>query len=298
MRAELQDTKSVFDRYEAVRPRLPVAAGFPVTRAVTSLLDLVPEVDAFVFDAFGVLNVGETPIPGAAERLDQLRAQGCAIRVLTNAASYQRDGAIAKFKRLGMRLQDDEIITSRDATLRAVTARRWGVIAASDDTLADVPGDLIRLGHEPDAYDRADGFLFLSTADWDRARQDLLQDTLARHPREVLIANADLVAPRDDGFSLEPGYFGHDIADRTGAKVSFFGKPFQDVFAMAETSLPGVAKDRIAMCGDSLHTDILGAAAAGWRSVLVTQDGLFAGADVDAYATTSGIHADWQLARI
>ena len=35
--------------------------------------------------------------------------------------------------------------------------------------------------------------------------------------------------------------------------------------------------DKIAMFGDSLHTDILGAAAQGWKTVLVTKDGLFSG---------------------
>ena len=34
------------------------------------------------------------------------------------------------------------------------------------------------------------------------------------------------------------------------------------------------------MCGDSLHTDILGAAAQGWKTVLVTKDGLFSGFEV------------------
>lgn len=298
MGAALRDTKSVFERYEAVRPRLPVAPCDIRTEQVSSLLDLADEVDAFVFDAFGVLNVGETPIPGAAARLDELRDRGCAIRVLTNAASYQRDGAIAKFERLGMRLEDDEIITSRDATLRALSVGNWGIIAAPEDTLADIPGASARLGHDPAVYDGAEGFLFLSTADWDAPRQELLERSLARHPREVLIANADLVAPRDDGFSLEPGYFGHQLADRTGATVRFFGKPFPEVFAMAEASLPDIPKNRIAMCGDSLHTDILGAAAVGWRSVLVTLDGLFAGADVSAYGDASGIHADWRVARI
>ena len=100
------------------------------------------------------------------------------------------------------------------------------------------------------------------------------------------------------GFRSSRGFYGHQIADRTKAPVRFFGKPFGDVFAMVEASLPGVVKDRIAMCGDSLHTDILGAAAAGWCSVLVTQDGLFAGSDVNAYAAISGIHADWQVTRI
>ncbi|WP_327284130.1 hypothetical protein [Ruegeria halocynthiae] len=56
-------------------------------------MDITGEVDAFVFDAFGVLNVDETPIPGASHRLDQLRDAGHAIRILSNAASYNHDRA-------------------------------------------------------------------------------------------------------------------------------------------------------------------------------------------------------------
>lgn len=299
MNTALRDTQSVFDRYEAIRGRLPAADAFPTTLEIVSLTEIADQVDAFVFDAFGVLNVGESPIPGAAERLNELRAAGCAIRVLTNAASYQRAGAIAKFKRLGMSLEDGEIITSRDAALRGLEGGKlWGAIAAQGDDLADVPGPVIRLGQERADYDRVEGVLFLSAADWSAAQQELLEASLARNPRVVVVANADLVAPRDDGFSLEPGYFGHRIADRTRAELICYGKPFADVFQMVEETLPGISRDRIAMCGDSLHTDILGAAAAGWRSVLVTQDGLFAGADVAGYAATSGIRADWQLARI
>nr|WP_309501916.1 HAD hydrolase-like protein [uncultured Roseovarius sp.] len=298
MTRELQDTASVFDRYEAIRDRLPAAAGFGQTQPIGSLMDVAGQVDAFVFDAFGVLNVGETPIPGASERLDQLRGAGCQIRVLTNAASYDRAGAIAKFKRLGMVLHDDEIITSREAALKAAAPRHWGVIAATSDAAADVPGRVTRLHDDVEGYDAVEGILFLSAADWGPSRQAVLEAALHRRPRPVLIANADLVAPRDDGFSLEPGYYGHLLMDRTQADVSFYGKPFDDVFAMAQASLPAVAPDRIAMCGDSLHTDILGARAAGWRSVLVTRDGLFAGADIAGFCDRSGIHADWQLPRI
>jgi len=52
------------------------------------------------------------------------------------------------------------------------------------------------------------------------------------------------------------------------------------------------------MCGDTLHTDILGAAARGWRTVLVTQDGLFSGYETQPFARRAGLFADWCLCRI
>lgn len=298
----MHTTQSIHARYQEIRHRLPEieigAETGAAPRAIGSLLDIAEEADAFVFDAFGVLNVGETPIEGAAMRLDQLRARGCLIRVLTNAASYDRAGAIDKFRRLGMRLADDEIVTSRDATLAHMPAGRWGAIAAAGDGLHDLPHPVTRLGDDPAAYDAVEGFVFLSSAGWSAARQAMLTASLHRAPRPVWIANADLAAPRDDGFSQEPGFFGHLLADAKAAPVRFFGKPFPEIYTLAMATLPGIVPARIVMCGDTLHTDILGAAAAGWRSVLVTRDGLYAGQDVTPYMADAAIFPDWRLDRI
>ncbi|MDG1407253.1 MAG: HAD hydrolase-like protein [Octadecabacter sp.] len=291
-------TQSIFDRYEEVRSRFPDVSARKASLNITSLLDIADQVDAFVFDAFGVLNVGETMIPGADIRLDQLRARNCAIRILTNAASYNREGAIAKFKHLGLRVKDDEIITSREATLQNLSAGQWGVIAADTDLLNDLPAQVTRLKDSPEDYENVDKFLFLSTADWTYSRQSLLETAMQRRPRKLLIGNADLAAPRDDGFSVEPGHFGHQIADRFPDHVHFFGKPFPEVYDLIEASLPTLLPERIAMCGDTLHTDILGAAARGWKTVLVTQDGLFAGYDTQPFSEQSCLFADWQLNRI
>lgn len=291
-------TQSIFDRYQEVRARFPEVRAHKETLEIKSLLDITDQIDAFVFDAFGVLNVGETMIPGADKRLDQLRERGCAIRILTNAASYDRSGAIAKFKRLGLRVEDDEIITSREATLQNLSEGHWGVIAADTDKLSDLPCSVTRLKDNAAEYDKVDQFLFLSTADWTPSRQNLLEAAMQRRPRRLLIGNADLAAPRDDGFSVEPGHFGHEIADLFSGYVQFFGKPFPEVYDLIEASMPTLTSNRIAMCGDTLHTDILGAAARGWRTVLVTQDGLFAGYDTQPFSEQSHLFADWRLSRI
>ena len=219
-------TKEIFYRYQEVRSRFPAVNAAPKTLDIDSLLDISGDVDAFIFDAFGVLNVGETLIPDADTRLDQLRERGCVIRILTNAASYDRCGAIAKFKRLGVRVKDHEIITSREAALQHIGTARWGVICADNDALIDLPESVIRLGDVAEDYDAVEKFLFLSTADWTVQKQKLLVTSMKRNPRPLLIGNADLAAPRDDGFSVEPGHFGHLIADIIPDQVQFFGKPF------------------------------------------------------------------------
>lgn len=292
------DAETIFTRYQQIRSRLPTMIAAPKTAEITSLLDIAEDIDAFVFDAFGVLNVGERLIEGADSRLEELRARGRKIRVLTNAASYDRAGAVEKFKRLGLALADDEIVTSREAALVQLPDAHLGVIAAKEDRLSDIVQPFTRLRDRRDDYDAVDVFLFLSTADWSDARQKYLHASIRRNPRPLIIANADLVAPRDAGFSLEPGHYGHLVADEFPEWVSFFGKPYPEVYHLVEKTLSGADPSRVAMCGDTLHTDVIGAAAFGWRTVLVTGDGLFAGLDAASFCHRSGLHADWLLSRI
>ena len=126
----------------------------------------------------------------------------------------------------------------------------------------------------------------------------MLRDSISKNERPVIIANADLVAPRENGFTLEPGFYGHDLMDLGASKVEFFGKPYSAVYKLLANSLSDIPGDKIAMFGDSLHTDILGAAAQGWKTVLVTKDGLFSGFDTKNFCEGSGIFPNWRLDRL
>jgi ribonucleotide monophosphatase NagD (HAD superfamily) len=112
------------------------------------------------------------------------------------------------------------------------------------------------------------------------------------------VANPDLVAPRETGLSKEPGYFAHLLTDSLGLAPDFFGKPFGDAYEDALERLPGVSPSRVAMVGDTLHTDILGGKSAGLLTVLVRDHGLFAGKAVADYVTRSGITPDFQCGSI
>ena len=291
-------TQKVFERYEDIRPRLP-QTGYPQTTSdIASILEISDEMDAFIFDAFGVLNLGDQLIAGADFALKELRSAGKEVRVLTNAASYDKAGAVKKFSNLGVRFDTQEIITSRDAAIKNLTPGLWGIISAADDKLDDLSFNYIRLKNDTKAYDKVDGFLFLSTSDWNSQKQLFLKNSILKNDRPVIIANADLVAPRESGFTLEPGFYGHELIDLGASNVKFFGKPYPEVYSLVTKSLSGALGEKIAMCGDSLHTDILGATAQGWKTVLVTKDGLFSGFETQSYSEESGIFANWRLDRL
>lgn len=295
--APLSDAPSAFARYEGIRPRLPQAR-YPLRSLhLPSLAEVADHVDGFLLDAFGVLNVGETAIPGAVARLAGLRARGKRLAVLTNAASYTRAQLLAKYHRLGFDFTAEEVVASRDVAVarlqRIAPGATWAAISAAGDDFVDIPARLVDAVAEPVAFDTADAILFLSTARWTPHLHSRLVAALDRRPRPVVIANPDLVAPREGGLTIEPGLFGHALLDALpGLEAHWFGKPFPEAFAegIART---GLAADRLAMVGDTLHTDVLGGAAAGCRSVLVTDHGLFAGLDTAPYVTASGIVPDF-----
>jgi len=297
----LSDAPSAFARYEAIRPRLPIARYRARSLHLPSLEEVADHVDGFLLDAFGVLNVGETPIPGAVARLRSLRARGKRLAVLTNAASYTREQLLAKYHRLGFDFTADEVVASRDVAVARLETiapgATWAAIAAAGDSFADIPARLVDAVADPSALATADAILFLSTARWTSALQSALVVALRQRPRPFVIANPDLVAPREGGLTLEPGLFGHDILDQVQVETHWFGKPFPEAFAegIARTGLP---PGRLAMVGDTLHTDVLGGAAAGCRSVLVTDHGLFAGLPVQLFIQASGIIPDFILPSI
>ena len=296
----LTDAETAFRRYEEVRRRLPQARYTARPTPLPTLEEVADHVDGFLLDAFGVLNVGETPIPGAVARMAALRKRGKRLAVLTNAASYTRAQLLAKYHRLGFDFTADEVVASRDVALmhleNIAPGATWAALSAAGDSFADSPARLVDAIENPTAFDDADAILFLSSARWTDALQARLLQALERRPRPVVIANPDIVAPREDGLTLEPGLYGHALLDRLDLPVHWFGKPFPQAFAegIART---GLAPDRLAMVGDTLHTDVLGGAAAGCRSVLVTDHGLFAGRDTAPFIAASGIVPDFLAAQ-
>ncbi|XDB00030.1 TIGR01459 family HAD-type hydrolase [Sulfitobacter sp. LCG007] len=291
-----------FEAYEAVRHRLPSAAKRGACKKVQTLADLAEDFDVFLLDAFGVLNIGETAIPGVAERIADLRASGKAVLVVSNAAGFPHATLLERYARLGYSFEPGDVITSRGALLSAIQREpdmRWGLMATRSAGLRDLEAlTLTYLEEDPAPYDTVDGFLLVGSAAWTEARQALLEDALRARPRPVLVGNPDIVAPREDGFSIEPGHYAHRLADRTGVVPRFYGKPFTDIFDLAFARVgPQVPRERIVMVGDSLHTDILGAQAAGIASALVAGYGFFAGHDATEAITRAGIYPDFILER-
>ncbi|WP_424860027.1 MULTISPECIES: HAD-IIA family hydrolase [unclassified Tepidimonas] len=286
--------------YEAERalwpalPRLAHQAQF-----VEGLAALRDHYDAFLFDAFGVLNVGQRAIAGAAQALATLRRAGVPFRIVSNAASIPKPALVARYRAMGFDLTETDWITSRDVTAEALHACpghwRWAVIAPPGADWHDLPLAQARRCDGP-LRDGDDAVLFLAAQGWDEAAQARLEGSLRAQPRPVWVANPDLISPWEGGWVREPGGWCAGLEARTGAGVHRVGKPFGAIFEHALASLPvALPRTRVLMLGDTLHTDVLGALAAGLHAALVTGAGASTGLDVARASDLTGIVPHWVL---
>ncbi len=295
------DAAWAFDRYEALRASLPTASFPPISRRVACLGDIAADFDVFLLDAFGVLNVGEGAIAGAARAVAGLQALGKRVLVLTNGATFPPDAALAKYRGFGLDLAAQDVVASRDALARGMEdagACLWGVAATPESRIDLLLGRCVLLQDDPDIYERVDAFVLLSSAEWGAGRQRMLTRALTRRPRPLLVGNPDLVAPREGGLTLEPGHWAFEARVGGGVAPVFYGKPFGNIYDLAFERLGDVARDRVLAVGDTLHTDVLGGAAAGVKTALVTDHGLFRGLDVAPFIARSGIRPDFILPSI
>ncbi|MEM9344282.1 MAG: HAD-IIA family hydrolase [Pseudomonadota bacterium] len=294
--------EEALDAYEAARHRLPESAPkHDSIRKAATLADIADQFDVFLLDAFGVLNVGETVIPGAPEAVSALQDAGKRVLVVSNAASVGTDILLDKYTALGFQFARDDIVTSRATLASKMNGNRddaWGVVAPAQADLGDLGltnAKLLR--DDPEPYDACDSVLLIGTGDWTDARQDLLEAALRRRRKPVVVANPDIVAPREAGFSVEPGHIAHRLADVADVTPVFYGKPFANIYDMVFDRLGPVNRARVVMVGDSLHTDILGARAYGIASALIPGFGFFAGGDVDAAIERTDIRPDYLVDR-
>ncbi|WPY94349.1 HAD-IIA family hydrolase [Limimaricola variabilis] len=295
--------RTAFDAYLAIRHRLPDAPEGSAYGRAPHLGAIADPFEVILFDAYGVLNVGETPILGAAARIAELRKKGKRVVVVSNSAGYPKRAMMARYEQLGFDFAPEEVATSREALLARLTRekpRRWGVMLGLGHGLREFEKiDAHLLLDDAAAYDAAEGFLLVGSDGWTVKRQRLLAASLRARPRPVLVGNPDLVAPREGGLTLEPGHFAHALADTELCAPEFCGKPFRAIFDLALSRLDPVPDpSQVLMVGDTLHTDILGARAMGFASALVTDHGPLAGEDIVAAIDRAGIIPDFVIPHI
>jgi glycerol-1-phosphatase len=297
--------------YQALRPIMPAAGRDGACQTAPRLMDILDEFDGLVLDGFGVINIGDGPIEGIKTLLDAAASKAKPVLVLTNGGSFSAERAFAKYQDWQLPIKRDDVLSSRDALVAQLAGSPEAPLANNDvigcfgRVIEPLAGkNIITYGHDDDFWNRADVFVFLGAIEWGESDQAAFEAGMMARPRPVHIANPDVTAPQaNDWFSAEPGYWTarmiHQAAIRAiEVDVRWYGKPYQPAFDLALARMARLLEQplnrkRIAMVGDSLHTDILGGNAAGMTSVLVTDYGLFRSHAALPYCMACDIRPDW-----
>ncbi|MBS0559531.1 MAG: TIGR01459 family HAD-type hydrolase [Proteobacteria bacterium] len=238
---------------------------------------LAEQYDGFVIDLWGVVHDGINPLPGAAECLARLRAAGKPTVMLSNAP--RRSAALREAMR-AMGLPDDlygEIMSSGEAVhlaLRDPPDAWWAQLGRRAFHLGPMRdrnilhGLDIVLAERPQEAD----FLLNTGPDDHRNPTDLaefeptLRECFAAG-LPMVCANPDLEVIRGGRRVLCAGALAVAYAS-WGGDVRSLGKPDPAIYRPVLEVL-GIPADRVLAVGDSLRTDIAGAAAAGLASCWV-----------------------------
>ncbi|MGD1974756.1 MAG: HAD-IA family hydrolase [Desulfobacterales bacterium] len=243
---------------------------------------LINRYEVLLLDAFGVLVHSSGTLAGAAELITELNRSAKPYYILTNDASRLPATAATRFKRMGLAIETDRIITSGSllegyfAQNRLIGSRcvvlgpedsvhyvelAGGLVVTPDDKF-----DVVVIGDES-------GFPFLDTVD--SVLTGLIRKLDHGENVHLVLPNPDLIYPKSD---REFGITGGGIAlileaalhqrypGQTNLRFDRLGKPHDTIFKEA---LRRSGTRNMVMIGDQLATDIRGARAFGIDSVLI-----------------------------
>jgi HAD superfamily hydrolase (TIGR01458 family) len=227
---------------------------------------------AILLDIDGVLHVSGDPIPGAADAVRALRAEGHQLRFVTNNTTRARAGLARELQAIGIELDEDEISTTPIAAGKLLEGMR--VLAL---TMSSVREDLA--AHVTLVEENAEAVL-LGGADETAETDEIFAYENLNRAFAALREGARLVCLHKNrwwqtagGPLLDAGAFVAGLEYAAQVEAEIVGKPTAAYFEAALAELDSTPSEAV-MVGDDVEADIGGAKQIGMRGVLV-QTGKF-----------------------
>jgi HAD superfamily hydrolase (TIGR01459 family) len=245
-------------------------------RLMDGMRVLAPDYDGVILDLWGVVHDGTAPFPGVLDCMERLGAGGKKIVLLSNAPRRAED-VVRRIERIGVpRALYHGVMSSGEECWQYLQKREDPFYAGLGRRCLHIGSDRdleIREGLEFDFVEgvgNADFILNTGPAGWDDTLADYEPVLIGAQTRglPMVCANPDLVVIHDGKPALCAGALAEEY-ERLGGKVRWHGKPDPSVYLSCLELLGIVDGRRLLVVGDSLRTDIAGAARAGLDSLLI-----------------------------
>ncbi|MBP5312101.1 MAG: HAD-IIA family hydrolase [Clostridia bacterium] len=234
----------------------------------------IEKIDYFLFDMDGTLYLGNDRLEGALELIELLKSQGKRSFYITNNSSKVPEEYVKKLGGMGIAAAVDDFFTSADAIVYMLNKIRPGAKLY----VVGTPGFenyMVRNGFElVKGYTQDPALVpdfvvlgFDTTLTYDKLR--IMCDYLVDGVRYVA-THPDMVCPAEGHRSVpDAGSFMLLIEGATGRRPELIaGKPNPTMINILCEKL-GCPKDKVAVVGDRLNTDIMSGINAGCKTVCV-----------------------------
>lgn len=261
--------------------------------AASPLSPLCEAYDVAVLDLDGVVYIGRDAVDGAIAGISAAQAAGMHLAFVTNNAARAPHAVGDHLRDLGLDASDHDVVTSAQAAARVVASL---VPAASAVYVIGGPGlheALTERGLVPVTSPDEDPVAVVQGYGPDMPWRQVIDGAiLVRAGVPWVASNMDLSVPTERGPGPGNGTLVNLVASFAGREPLVAGKPLPPLF---EETLERVGGERPLVVGDRVDTDIDGARAVGWDSLLVmsgvTSLGLLAELPADRRPTYVGAHA-------
>lgn len=251
---------------------------------IESLFDIAHLYDTIFTDMYGVIWGGEAFYDGVLDVFERLKQTGKKIYIISNATTV---GSIMreKVQTAGLILNQhyDGVITSGDTLMDKLTHGFFRQIGRKPDYKFYVIGRnnpmLFWNEIEHQVYDIKEAdFVYISSLIIDGVYPTSLEAFIPELQKALdrklpaVCANPDFFAFYNDLKYYTGGSAARWYQDR-GGLVHWIGKPYPHIFDYALKTTRS-EKSKTVMIGDTLRTDIVGAADVGLDSILITGQGI------------------------
>lgn len=227
------------------------------------IVTVLSGVRGILFDVDGVVSIGRTPIPGAAEALKHLSSNGIPYRFVTNTTTLSRMNLYERLRAMGLPLEPDHLFTTHEVAARYLVDR-------GRPTCLLLVADGVREAYQGIPTDESAPDIVLVGDIGDRWDYALLNRVF-----NMIMSGAEIVAlhkgrywQTEEGLNMDIGAFVAALEYATGKSATILGKPEAAFFEIALADL-GLARDDVVMIGDDIESDVGGAQRAGIRGILV-----------------------------